>query len=197
MQTQRILVLDGHPAPASLSRSLAETYSGAARQAGHEVRLLHLSEMDFDLDFGRAGYRDVKPLEPALEGFMADLAWSGHVVVMAPLWWGGLPAKLKALFDRAFLPGTAFDPRRPNRLGVPAPLLTGRSARLVITSDTPGWWQRLVYRRAIAHQVTRQIFGFVGIRPTRHSWFAPASHAGAGVTGRWLSEMAALGRAAA
>ena len=46
----RILVLDGHPAPASLCRSLAQRYADAAREAGHELRVVHLHDLDFDAD---------------------------------------------------------------------------------------------------------------------------------------------------
>ena len=69
----RILVLDGHPAPASLCRSLAQRYADAAREAGHELRVVHLHDLDFDADFGLAGYGTTKPLEPSLQKFQDDL----------------------------------------------------------------------------------------------------------------------------
>ena len=31
--------------------------------AGHNVRLMHLNDLAFDMDYERAGYRDPKPLE--------------------------------------------------------------------------------------------------------------------------------------
>ncbi|MDN3719732.1 NAD(P)H-dependent oxidoreductase [Roseibium salinum] len=36
------------------------------------------------------------------------MVWCEHFVVVHPLWWGGLPAKLKGVFDRILLPGMAF-----------------------------------------------------------------------------------------
>ena len=197
MPAQKILVLNGHPGDASLSRTFAETYAENAWNTGHEVRLHHLPEMAFDMDFGQGNYRDWKPLEPELEAFMKDLEWSTHIVVTLPMWWGGLPAILKALFDRAFVPGRAFDPRNPNRMGVPAPLLGGRTARVIMTSDTPGWLLRLIYNRSIVHQINKQILGFVGIRPTRHTHFAPASEANGNTVAEWVSSVARLGAQAA
>ncbi len=196
MPAKKIFVLDGHPAPASLSRSFALTYAEAATAAGHEARVIHLSDLAFDIDFGRAGYADPKPLETDLEAVMDAIRWADHVVIAAPMWWGGLPAKLKGLIDRAFLPGTAFDPRVPaGRL--PKPMLAGRSARVILTSDTPGWFLRLVYRNAIVHRTRGQILHFVGLKPARFTHFSGAGHPKAGQVARWTAEVRKLGARAA
>jgi len=193
---KRILILDGNPGQHSLSRSLAEAYGEAARAAGHEVRLTHLSDLSFDADFGGGGYADPKPLEPELEAMLAGLEWAEHVVLVTPMWWGGIPAKLKGLFDRILLPGRAFDTRRLTRFGMPSPMLTGRTARLVLTSDTPNWFLRWVYGNAVLRQMRAQIFGFVGIA-ARHSHFAGATHPKTGMVECWLGEMQKLGAQAA
>ena len=197
MTPRKILVLDGHPAHSSLSSGFARAYADAARDAGHEVRLHSLSEMSFDPDFGQSTYKDCKPLEPDIAAFAEDLEWAGHVVIATPLWWGGLPARLKGLFDRVLLPGRAFDTRSTTLLGQPKPMLTGRSARVLVTSDTPGWFQRIVYGGALQRQLRAQILGYVGIRPARFSWFAPASHASGATVTAWLARISELGRKAA
>ena len=94
MTQKKIFILDGHPAESSLSRSFAETYARSARDAGHDVRVAHLSHLEFDDDFGKGNYTDFKPLEPALENVLSNLEWSDHLVLVSPMWWGGLPARL-------------------------------------------------------------------------------------------------------
>jgi len=86
MSAKRILILDGYPGERSLSRLFSETYAAAARAAGHEVKPVHLS----DLDFGGGGCQNIniKPMEPAGKAFLPDLEWSEHVVMSAPMWWG-------------------------------------------------------------------------------------------------------------
>lgn len=161
MTSKRIFVLDGHPAATSLSRGLAQAYADAARAAGHDVRLTHLAALDFDVDFGVARFKDAKPLEPTLAALRDDIDWCEHFVLATPMWWGGLPAKLKGLFDRVFLPGWAFDTRvKPGRM--PKPMLQGRTARAFVTSDTPGWVMRLVYKNALIWKLKGQILRFVG-----------------------------------
>ena len=192
MSAKRIFVLNGHPAKHSLSRSIAEAYAEAAKGAGHDVRLTHIHDMEFDSDFGAAGYQAVKPLEPHLLAFQEDLEWAQHIVMTTPMWWGGLPAKLKGLFDRTLLPGWAFDTHNV-KMGLPAPLLAGRTARVFLTSDTPDFFFGLVYRKALLHQIKKQIFAFVGIKPTKFVHFSAATKAGPEKVAPWLKTAAKLG----
>tara|TARA_R110000850_G_scaffold50203_3_gene123351 strand:+ start:1785 stop:2375 length:591 start_codon:yes stop_codon:yes gene_type:complete len=196
MTPKRIFILDGHPAETSLSRTFAEVYATRARAAGHEVRMAHLHDMVFDMDFGQGGYDNWKPLEPVLDGVLSDIEWANHVVLAVPMWWGGLPAKLKGLIDRTFLPGRTFD-TRVLRMGMPTPMLTGRSARVIVTSDTPGWFLRLVHRNAIFHQLGGHILGFVGIRPTRFTYFSGASDPRPRAVDGWIAKVGRLGAVAA
>ena len=193
---RRILVVDLHPARLSLSAALAQAYHAGAEAAGHQLRLLALSEMTFNPDLGQAGFRDAPAPEPDLQRFQADLIWAEHLVLVAPMWWGGLPAKAKGLFDRTFLPGFAFDPRQ-RTFGLPKPLLGGRSARLILTSDTPGWAFGLMYRQALRHQVQRQILAYVGIRPMRLTHLSPVEHSTDTRRADWLARVRTLGSGAA
>jgi NAD(P)H dehydrogenase (quinone) len=194
--SRKILILNLHPAAQSLNRALAESYAQAARQAGYDSRTVHLHDMDFDMDFGQAGFKGAKALEPDLETFMSHLEWAEHLLITTPMWWGGLPAKAKALFDRAFLPGRTFD-TRIKKLGLPKPLLTGRTARLILTSDTPQWYFRWAMGSPMKRQVTRQILRYVGIGPTAFTHFSPVESSTDALRQKWLEQVATLGRKAA
>ncbi len=112
------------------------------------------------------------------------------------MWWGGVPAKLKGLFDRAFLPGRTFDTRTTNWMGMPAAMLSGRTARIIVTSDTPDWFLRLAYRNAMPRQLRDQVFGIVGIKPVRIAHFTGASHPEPGKVDRWIARARKYGAAA-
>ncbi|WP_375173946.1 NAD(P)H-dependent oxidoreductase [Pseudooceanicola sp.] len=189
---RKILLLNGHPAETSLNHALSDAYEAKANAVGHDLRRINLREMTFDADFGQAGLRNAKPLEPDLERFMDNLTWAEHFVLVTPLWWGGLPARLKGVFDRALLPGNSFDPRQ-KRLGLPKSLLKGRTARVIMTSDTPDWALRLLYRRAMQVQLKRQILGFVGLNPVSFTHFSPVEHADERRIATWISRAGSLG----
>ncbi|MGC1495515.1 MAG: NAD(P)H-dependent oxidoreductase [Sulfitobacter sp.] len=194
--SKRIFILNGHPADHSLNQSLAEAYAKAAKDAGHDVRLTHLSTLSFDMDYGFAGYAQSKPLEPCLETLLSDIEWCEHFVLTTPMWWGSLPAKLKGAIDRAFLPGRTFD-TRVAKGKMPRPLLVGRTARVILTSDSPKWFLSLLYRNAMLHQLQGQILGFVGIKPTRFTYLAGASHPKPGQIEKWHDKVTTLGTKAA
>ena len=196
MKQKRILIINGHPGQRSLSRTLANAYEDGASSSEHQVRTVHLHDLQFDLDHENGGYRNTKPLEPALEAFLQDMEWAEHIVMTTPMWWGGMPAKLKGLFDRAFLPGRAFNPRKIV-CGAPEPLLTKKSARVIVTSDTPSWFMGLVYRNALFHQIRKQLFRFVGITPTRFTHLNLASHPSAADVSQWQDRIRWLGSVAA
>lgn len=189
--SRRILVLDGHPSPRSLSAALAAQYAQAARQAGHHVDTVHLSELAFDPDLG-AGYAGAPPLEPDLQALQQRLRDAEHLVMAYPVWWGSVPARLKGLLDRVLTPGFAFRYERGQAL--PQRLLAGRSARLLVTLDTPGWYFRWL-QGAPAHRMMRDaVLRFCGFAPVRISAFAPVIHSSPAQRHDWLQRAARLGR---
>jgi len=84
---------------------------------------------------------------------------------------GRLPALLKGFLDRIFLPGFAFK-YRPNS-ALWDRLLTGRSAELLVTMDSPPWYYRWVQRQPGHRQMKQTILEFSGIRPVRVHSFGP------------------------
>lgn len=180
----RVLVLNGNPDRASLCGALAEAVGEASTHAGRQTRILHLGDMNFDADL-KHGYRQRMALEPDLEAFKTALEWCDTFVLVHPLWWGAAPAKLKGLFDRVLLPGFAFQYVEGKPL--PEKLLAGRTARVLITTDTPGWFLRTVYRNAWPNVLRRQILDFVGLKVTRMVTVGPIRGARPGADAAWFA----------
>jgi NAD(P)H dehydrogenase (quinone) len=190
--SQPILLVTLHPNPSSFCAALADAYAQGASLSGHTVLRHDLWQMAFDPDFGPHGFAGAPALEPDLLRLREALLLAKHVVLVAPMWWGGLPARAKGLIDRLLLPGFAFDPRE-RQLGLPKPLLQGRSARLILTSDTPGWAFRFFYAQALRHQIARQVLGFVGIKPMGFTHLSVVQDAPALQRQAWLHQVRALG----
>lgn len=156
------LVLCGNPLEPSFSAALADHYAAALMEAGIEVERLDLASMDVPAVIP-SRLPDDEAMTGDVAGFWELLLWADHAVVVHPLWWGGFPAKLKALFDVALQSGKAY--RYEGGSPLPRGLLTGRSARLIVTSDTPGWFMALAYGNAHFRAVKNQILKFVGLAP--------------------------------
>ena len=188
--SRRILIILGHSSSQSMCASLAHNYADAARQSGAEVRLLSLGEMYFD-PILRHGYTHAQPLEPDLRDAQIDIAWAQHLVWVYPIWWGGLPALLKGFLDRIFLPGFAFKYRANSVLW--DRLLTGRTAELLVTMDTPPWYYRWVQRQPGHRQMKQTILEFSGIRPVRVHSFGPVVNSSDAARAGWIKHACKLG----
>lgn len=159
----RVLVLDGHPDGTSLCSALAGAAAETAQARGAKVRLLRLSDMAFDPNLAH-GYKRRQEHEPDLQAFLDAVRWCDTFILVHPLWWGAAPAKLKGLIDRVFLPGIAFAYEGDGHF--PKKLFEGRTARVMITTDTPPWYLWLGYRNGWLNVLRRQILDFVGLKVT-------------------------------
>jgi putative NADPH-quinone reductase len=189
--SQRILVILGHSSPDSWCGALADAYAAGAREAGHEVRLLRLSELKFD-PILRDGHQGTQGLEPDLVEAQQSILWAQHLVVIYPTWWGTMPALLKGFVDRTFTPGFAFrhhdDSRRWERL------LSGRSAHLLVTMDTPPWYYRLIYMGVGHRAMKTAILKFCGIRPVKVTSIGPVKGSTREFRHRWIVRAHRFGR---
>jgi putative NADPH-quinone reductase len=175
--SKKIFVLLGHPDKDSFNCTLADEYQRGAEAAGHEVRRMNLSDLKFDPVLHN-GYRLIQELEPDLLAFQENVRWCEHFVVFYPSWWSTMPALLKGLFDRVWLPGFAykftgdFSWKR---------LLRGKSARMFVTSDTAPIIQRVIFGDT-TNELKNGILWFAGFSPIRVKKFGYLKHFGS--TGR-------------
>jgi len=187
---KRVLVILGHPIVGSLCGALADSYTGAAESAGHEVRRINLAELKFD-PILRHGYAEPQPLEPDLVNAQAQIKWAQHVVFVYPTWWGSMPALMKGFIDRTFLPGFAFKYHKRSPLW--DRLLTGRTAELIVTMDTPPLFNKLVNRSPGDKQMKRSVLQFTGLKPLRATSFGKVRGASNAKRAKWIAKAAKLG----
>lgn len=185
----KVFVLSGHPNPESWCASMASQYVEAARAAGHEVRFTSLHSLQFD-DNLALGYKAIQALEPDLQKFQADLAWAEHFVLTTPLWWGGMPARLKGLIDRTFLPGFAFKYKENSPFQ--DKLLSGKTARVLLSMDAPAFWYKWVLGQPLSKQLKRQFLGFSGFKPVKVSIFGPMRSSTEPKRKAWLDSISKL-----
>jgi len=181
---KNILVILGHPDINSFCGSLSKAYIDSAKESGSEVRELQLGELTFDPILWN-GYSKTQELEPDLVKAQKLIQWSNHIVFIYPNWWGAMPALMKGFFDRVFLPGFSF--KYGEGASLPNKLLSGRTAHLMVTMDTPPWYYRWIYHRPGHNQMKRTILGFCGIKVVKISEFAPFKGSSQQQRERWIA----------
>ncbi len=190
--SKKILVLLGNPDTDTFSGSIADYYQAAAEDAGHEVRRVNVGELQFDPILHK-GYKEIQPLEQDLLDLQDAVRWAEHVVVVYPNWWCTMPALLKGLFDRMWVPGFAFN--FDKKTGKVIQRLRGKTGRVIIVAGTHGpfqtWWKYGDYTNEIQHG----ILGFAGIRAAV-TVFGPSDKVSGVCKEKWLQQVEKLGRSA-
>jgi NAD(P)H dehydrogenase (quinone) len=188
---KKILIIHGHPVKETFIDCLKDSYKDAAQKAGAEIREIVLRDLNFEINFSE-GYRGSQALEGDLTKAQEDIMWADHLVFFYPNWWATYPALLKGFIDRAFLPGFAFKYRKSGQL--PEQLLRGKTARLVVTMDTPVWYYYLVQKAPGHHSMRKGILEFCGIQPVRISSLGPMRSSSDKQRNKWIAQMRKIGR---
>ena len=187
---KKILIINGHPDRESYNYALSEAYRTAAIRAGAELTQINIADLQFDPNL-RFGYRKRMELEPDLVEALQKIKEAQHIVWFFPMWWYSYPAVMKGFVDRLFLPGIVmkFIEGKP----FPEKLLKGRTARIVITADTPSWYDRFFMGRRSINQFKKGTLEFCGIHPVSVTYIAPLKASSEQFREKWLAKVSALG----
>lgn len=122
----KVLIVYAHPEPTSFTAAMRDAALDAIRSRGHEAVVSDLYSEGFNpvagrhdfttmADAGRFHYQSEQAHASLHGGFAPDivreqerLADAGLVILLFPLWWGGVPAILKGWFDRVCAYGFAY-----------------------------------------------------------------------------------------
>ena len=139
----------------------------------------------------RKGYKEIQELEPDLVNLQNAIKWADHLVFIYPNWWCTMPAILKGLFDRIWLPGFAFNFDKKTKKCLQH--LRGKTARVIVVAGTHSpiktWWLFGDYTNEIQHG----ILGFAGIQTTVTT-YGPTDKVSLEQKNSWIKEVEVTGQ---
>jgi putative NADPH-quinone reductase len=193
--SRKILVLQGHPDASRrhFCHMLATAYQGGAQQGGHEVRTVEVAALDFPLLRTREEW-EAGNTPSSLGEAQQAIQWADHLVLVFPLWLGGMPALLRAFLEQVLRPGFAV--ARPHGSRWAAGLLGGRSARIIVTMGMPALLYRWYFCAHGLKALERNILSFVGVHPISTSLVGLVEGMDEKRRLRLLDKVGRLGRAA-
>ena len=187
---KKILVILGQPLRQSYGGALAQAYIDGAKESQAEVREIYLGDLNFN-PIARTGPAQPAALEPDLVQAQQAITWADHLVFVYPIWWGTIPALLKGFIECVFLPGFAVNFHDNSVFW--DKLLRGRSARLIVTLNTPSWYYRWVLGRPGHNTMKKTILEFCGIKPVRITEIGPIRNSTDAKRKKWLQQVRVLG----
>ena len=191
--SKRILIIQGHPDASQphLCHALADSYNTGAQSAGHSVKHVNVAELDFPLLRSQKDF-ETGSVPTSLKPVQNELLWAEHLVIFFPLWAGDMPALLKGFFEQVMRPSFSgehssfFDKK----------VLSGRSARVVVTMGMPAIIYRWYFRAHSIKSLERNLLGIVGIAPVHETLIGLTGNIKPVDVTKWLAKLKCLGEKA-
>lgn len=112
----KVLVVYCHPSKTSFTYRVYEKFLKGLQDAGHEVTISDLYEMDFRTDLSEEEYlretyyRAELPVAEDVKAEQEKIQTSDAIAFIYPVFWTEAPAKLVGWFDRVWSTGFAYAP---------------------------------------------------------------------------------------
>jgi len=110
----KILLIYTHPSKGSFTYQVLQQFSKGLVEAGHQIELSDLYQIDFKTDMSEAEYfregfsNTNLPIPKDIQIEHGKLRRADAVCFLYPIWWSDCPAKLKGWFDRVNTVGYAY-----------------------------------------------------------------------------------------
>lgn len=191
--SKSIVVLQGHPDPSgdTLCHALADAYAGGASSTEAIVKRIEVAHLDFpllrtkaDFEFGAAGTPE------GLQQAQSEIVAAQHLVIFYPLWHGTMPALLKGFIEQVFCPKVALG---YGDRGFPRRLMTGKSARIIVTMGMPAFVYRLYFGAHSLRSLERNVLKISGFSPIQDTLFGTVDAASKAKKKKWFDKVARLG----
>ena len=192
--SKRIVIVQGHPDAKSrhFGHALADEYAKGCEDGGHEVKRIEVAQLDFPLLRTKDDFEKGVPPD-SIRQAQETIRWADHLLIIYPLWLGSMPALLKAFFEQVLRPDFAFEYQKSG--GMAKKLLTGKSARIVITMGMPAFVYRWVFCAHDLKGLKRATFWLCGIKPVKATLIGRVEEMNEKRRMGWLDEMRELGEA--
>ncbi len=152
------LIITAHPSSHGFTHKIANRYKKGAQEAGKKVEILDLYKTKWQQDnFAFENIREFDGGEAQKE-IQKKITWADEMVFVFPLWWFSYPAVLKNFIDINFSSGFAFRYEKVGNKGKLQRLLKGKTARIFITCDGPGWFYKLIMTPKLSLQYGTLLF---------------------------------------
>ncbi len=135
-----ILIITAHPLKDGFSNKIANAYSKGKKSIGDNVKILRLYNNHKNINYFQFNSNSKKEME-FIKKSQKLIFWANEIILCFPIWNVGEPAILKNWYDSVFISGFSFKFKKG---GSHDKLLSGRTAKIFVTSDGEAWKYKLI-----------------------------------------------------
>ena len=161
------IIID-HPWDQSFNHTVLTAFTEGLAKNLHTFDVLDLNKEGFNPIISEeelAIYSSGGILDPKVKEYQKRLLAAQQLVLIFPIWWNVMPARLKGWMDKVLLPGFAFTTDQ-----VPAPLLNHiQQASIFTTTGTPDKYHREEYNNALEGVLCKGTLEFCGVQQV--NWY--------------------------
>lgn len=188
-----ILIVIGHPSPASFSHAIATRCESVLSAIGYQVVCHDLQAEGFDPVLPATEIPREVILGQDVESHCRELSEAEGIIVIHPNWWGMPPAVLKGWIDRVFRADVAYRfVEGDDGEGVPVGLLKAKAAVVFNTSNTAMERELNVFGDPLEALWKKCIFDLCGVKRFERRMFETVVTSTPEQRLKWLNEVEAI-----
>ena len=178
------IIID-HPWSGSFNYAIMHSFIEGIKGKRNDFDVLDLNKENFNPIMSveeLAAYPQGKSFDPRIKEYQERLIKCDHLVMIFPVWWMIMPARLKGWLDKVLLPGFAFTTDQE-----PKPLLNHISgATILTTTGVPDDFHRKEFNNALEWVLCKGTLGFVGIKEIEWLNFGDTGYTSQAKHKEWL-----------
>lgn len=187
----KTLIVYNHPYDGSFCHALLESVKKGVLESGNEVDIIDLDKDDFNPIMTAKdllAFRNHQAVDKQAIDYISRLQQADHLVIIFPIWWELMPARMKGFIDKVIFPDSIYRYTKSG-YGMKTMLNNLKSTTVITTMNTPKLLYKFVYGNAIQKSLIRGTFKKTGFKNVKWISFNMVKASSKEKRQKWLCEI--------
>jgi len=183
------LIIYAHPLNGSFCHAVKEKIIETLKEKGEEYNIIDLYADKFDPVMSGEDlrlYSKGESTDPNVDKYLNLLSETNRIYLIFPVWWGVMPAMLKGLFDKVFLPKRAYKYQKSGMLEAKFPQI--KKAVIFNTLGGPKLYHNLMLRFPVKRVVGNTTLKMIGVKKIQIVQFDSMKKSSDKLREKWLEQ---------
>ena len=187
----KTLILYNHPYDGSFCHGILETVKSSILESGNEVDIIDLDKDNFNpvmTSEDLLAFRNHQVIDEQAIGYINRLKEADNLIVIFPIWWEQMPARMKGFIDKIIFPGSTYTYTKSG-YGMVSLMDNLKSTTVITTMNTPKIIYKYLYGNAIKNSLIKGTFKKIGFKNVEWISFNMVKGSSEKCRKKWLSKV--------